>query len=183
MISYEGKKIRLRPVRKSDSLKSLSWRNDPDVRENALGYRFPVTDVMEDKWYDSILDDQSRTRVFFAIESLEDSTLIGLIQLNQIDWISRRCFFGIVIGEKSYQGRGMGLDSMKVLFNYAFDCLNIRKICLEVSGNNKHALNLYHKFGFVDEGRLKEHLYLEGNYHDMVLMRIFDFEFREKYTK
>ena len=136
---------------------------------------------MEDKWYESALDDQSRTRVIFAIESLEDDALIGFIHLNQIDWISRRCYFGITIGEKEYQGKGMGPDSMRILFNYAFECLNLRKICLEVATYNKNAINLYNKFGFVEEGRLKKHVYLEGDYHDIVLMRIFDSEYREKY--
>jgi UDP-4-amino-4,6-dideoxy-N-acetyl-beta-L-altrosamine N-acetyltransferase len=181
MITYEGEKTKLRPIRKSDVEKSIEWRNNPDIRENALGYRFPVTEKMEDKWYESALDDQSETKAIFAIEALKDNTLIGFIHLNQIDWISKRCYFGIRIGEKQYQGKGMGPDSMCILFNYAFECLNIRKICLEVPSFNDSAIRLYRKFGFIEEGTLTKHLYLEGTYHDIVLMRIFDSEFRKRY--
>jgi len=181
MISYEGKKVRLRPLRKSDVEKSIVWRNDPEIRENAIGYRFPVTEEMEEKWFESALDDQSRTRVIFAIESLEEGALLGFLHLSQIDWIARRCYFGITIGEKQYQGKGFGADSMIVLLKYAFECLNLRKICLEVASYNENAIRLYQKFGFVEEGVLREHLYLEGKYHDVVVMRIFQSEFCEKY--
>jgi UDP-4-amino-4,6-dideoxy-N-acetyl-beta-L-altrosamine N-acetyltransferase len=181
MISYEGKKTKLRPIRKSDIEKSIRWRNNPDIRDNSLGYRFPVTEKKEEKWYESAMDDQSHSKVVFAIETIEDNNFIGFIHLNQIDWISRRCHFGITIGEKEYQGKGMGPDSMQILFNYAFNCLNIRKISLEVVSFNTHAIRLYKNFGFIEEGKLEEHLYLEGAYHDIIQMRIFDSDFREKY--
>jgi UDP-4-amino-4,6-dideoxy-N-acetyl-beta-L-altrosamine N-acetyltransferase len=181
MISYEGKKTRLRPVRKSDIEKSIVWRNTPDIRENVLGYRFPVTETMEDQWYEAALADQTRSTAMFAIETLDNDTLIGFIHLNRIDWIARRSHFGITIGEKEFQGKGMGTDSMQILFKYAFDCLNLKKICLEVADFNKNAIKLYQKFGFVVEGILKEHLYLENSYHDFILMRMFDSEFREKH--
>ena len=181
MISYERNKIRLRPIRRSDITQSLIWRNIPEIRENALGYRFPVTEKMEEEWYESALDDQGMKRVIFAIETIEDEEFVGFINLNSIDWIARRCSFGITIGERKYQGKGIGADSMRVLFNYAFECLNLRKICLEVASFNEAALHLYRKFGFVEEGTLQEHLYLENTYHDIILMRMFDHEFRSKY--
>ncbi|KPA13051.1 N-acetyltransferase GCN5 [Candidatus Magnetomorum sp. HK-1] len=181
MISYKGKKTKLRPIHKLDIEKSIIWRNTPDIWENTLGYRFPVTEEMENKWYKSALDDQSNTRVIFAIESIDNDELIGFIYLKQIDWISRRSYFGISIGEQEYQGKGMGSDSMKIIFNYAFECLNMRKICLEVPAFNQNAIKLYKKFGFIKEGILKEHLYLNNSYHDIILMRIFNSEFREIY--
>ncbi|MBN3036583.1 MAG: UDP-4-amino-4,6-dideoxy-N-acetyl-beta-L-altrosamine N-acetyltransferase [Bacteroidales bacterium] len=181
MITYEGKYVRLRPIRKSDVEKSIIWRNDPEIRDNAMGYRFPVTEKMEDNWFESALDEPNRNRVVFAIETIEKKTLIGFTQLNHIDWISRRCYFGIIIGEKEFQGKGMGWDSMQVLFNYAFECLNLKKICLEVVSFNENAIRLYRKFGFIEEGVLREHVYLEKKYHDLLLMRIFDKEFRERH--
>jgi RimJ/RimL family protein N-acetyltransferase len=173
MISYEGKTTRLRPLQKSDSKKSIVWRNDPDIREYAQGYRFPVTQQMEDKWYESTLDDQSHLRVVYAIETKEGNVLIGFIHLFQIDWISRLCYFGLSIGEKEYHGKGMAVDSSGIMFDYAFECLNMRKICIEVAAYNTHVITLYEKFGFVEEGRLKQQQYLDGAYHDMVLMGLF----------
>ncbi len=179
MISYVGKKVRLRPLRHADKAKTLAWRNDPEVREYMLGYRFPVTEPMEERWFENVLDDQTQKRVVFAIESLQDSVFIGITQLYQIDWISRLCFFGITIGEKDYHRLGLGRDSMHILFNYAFDGLNLRKICLEVVAYNKAAVQMYREFGFIEEGVLKQQVYLKGSYHDLILMRLLVDEFRQ----
>ena len=94
-----GQKCRLRPVRRSDIEASLAWRNDPAVRDPALGYRFPVTEVMEQRWYDQVLGDDSGRRASFAIEELADGRLAGFVHLTSIDWSCRSVQFGIVIGE------------------------------------------------------------------------------------
>lgn len=179
MIKYEGRKTRLRPLRTSDMAKSIVWRNDPEIRDNALGYRFPVTERMEQDWYDAALSD-SKTRVVFAIETLGDEELIGFVHLDRIDWISGVCFLGIVIGEKAYQGKGMAADAMQTLLRYAFDCLNLRKICLEAPAFNARAIDLYTRLGFSQEGRLCEQLYMEDKYHDLVLMGLLRRAFSEK---
>lgn len=183
MINYEGKKIRLRPLKRSDIDRSILWKNDPETRENSLGYRFPVTEKMEENWFSSALDDQSRNRVVFAIETLDKKRLIGFIHLNRIDWISRTCYFGITIGEKDCQGRRMGSDAMEILFRYAFTCLNLQKICLELPSFNEIAFNAYKKFGFLEEGVQRKQLYLEDEYHNIILMGLLKHEFYEKYEK
>src|SRR5262249_12170882 len=38
-----GRVARLRPLRAADRATSVRWRNDPDIRDNVLGYRFPIT--------------------------------------------------------------------------------------------------------------------------------------------
>ncbi|MDX2475295.1 MAG: GNAT family protein [Candidatus Krumholzibacteria bacterium] len=180
MISYEGNLTRLRPLRRSDQARTLAWRNDPETRENILGYRFPVTEVMEEKWYETALDDQSRTRVIFAIEARDSGALAGMIHLNNIDWIARHAHFGITIGEPDQRGRGLGPDAMTVLFTYAFECLNLRKICLEVAAYNQPAVSLYARYGFSEEGRLRDHVFLEGRYHDVIMMGLFATDFRRR---
>jgi UDP-4-amino-4,6-dideoxy-N-acetyl-beta-L-altrosamine N-acetyltransferase len=180
MLSYEGERIRLRPVRRADLEKTILWRNDPAIRENMLGLRFPVTEKMEEKWYESVADDPSRSRVVFAIEKLADAELVGITHLSQIDWIARVAFFGIYIGDSRHHGQGMGREAMDILFRYAFDGLNLRKICLQVASYNEAAIRLYRCYGFKEEGVLKEQCYLEGSYHDVILMRLFADEFRQE---
>ncbi|WP_409304920.1 GNAT family N-acetyltransferase [Peribacillus sp. SCS-155] len=182
MFSFTGGKCRLRPFKKEDKELTLNWRNEPEIIENIMGYRFPVTEVMEEKWYESILDDQSRTRVLFAIEDLKDDALVGYIHLNQIDWISKTAYFGITIGEKSRRGKGIGTDAMDILFRYAFEYLNVRKIYLEVAEYNHAAKITYEKYGFNMEGILKEHFFLRNQYHDVIVMSLFSSDFYTKFN-
>lgn len=177
MISYTGKQIRLRPLRRSDKDRFLKWRNDPDVRDHALGIRFPITEKMEEEWLEKAMDDRSNTRVVFAIETLKEQELIGLIHLNRIDWVSRLSYCGIMIGEKSHYGKGIAPEATTILLNYAFNILNLRKVVVEVASFNKRSIRVTEKLGFRQEGCLRENVYLEGKYHDLILLGLLKSEF------
>lgn len=171
-IRYEGQRARLRPLRRDDLERTRLWRNDPAIRDNTMGFRIPVTREMEDRWYDAAVEDQGRTRIVFAIEDVQDGKLVGFTQLYAVDWISGTAYFGIAIGERDRQGRGIGGEAMELLLGYAFGGLNLRKILLQVPAYNEVAKRLYDRFGFREEGRLHRQVYLDGAYHDVHVMAL-----------
>jgi diamine N-acetyltransferase len=175
-----GRVASLRPLRASDRAISVRWRNDAEIRDNVLGYRFPVTEEMEANWVDGVLKDQSRTRVVLAIEDEADGAFVGLVYLNDIDWFVRNAEFGILIGERSRQGRGLAKDALALVANYAFGTLNLNRLYLRVVAFNKRALRLYRSFGFVEEGIQRQHAFLRGRYYDVVLMGLLRREFEER---
>jgi diamine N-acetyltransferase len=172
-----GRVASLRPLRASDRAISVGWRNDAEIRDNVLGYRFPVTEEMEAHWVDRVLKDQSRTRVVLAIEDKADGAFVGLVYLNDIDWFVRNAEFGILIGERSRQGRGLAKDALALVADYAFGTLNLNRLYLRVVAFNKRALRLYRSFGFVEEGTQRQHAFLRGRYYDVVLMGLLRREF------
>jgi RimJ/RimL family protein N-acetyltransferase len=165
-----GKVTVLRPLRAADRVVSVRWRNDPDIRDNILGYRFPITEEMEAEWVDAVLKDQSRSRIVLAIEDKSDGTFVGFVYLNNIDWFSRNAEFGILIGERSRHGKGLARDALALIVDYAFEMLNLHKLYLRVVAFNKRALRLYRAFGFAQEGIQREQAFLRGRYHDVVFM-------------
>jgi RimJ/RimL family protein N-acetyltransferase len=165
----EGRKARLRPLAASDVEQSLVWRNDPVVRNAQLGWPFPVTYPMEEKWYAEALSGQRRDRVTFAVETL-DGKLAGFVHLAQINWISRIANFGITIGVKDLEGRGIGTEATALIVGYGFDTLNLERIWLEVPAFNKRAIRLYERVGFGREGTLRAHAFVEGRRHDVLIM-------------
>lgn len=173
-----GEKCRLRPIRRGDSAISIAWRNDPTIRDGALGYRFPVTETMEEGWYDGILADQNGRRASFAIDELVDSKLVGFVHLMAIDWPCRAAQFGIVIGETSHQNRGIGSEATQLSLVYAFDTLNLDRIELRVVDDNLPAQHIYKKLGFAEEGRLRRAAYVNGVTIDIIVMAVLRNEFR-----
>ncbi len=168
-----GTTVKLRPLKREDSLVSVHWRNDPDIRDYLLSTPFPVSEAMENNWVEKVTLDKSNSRVILGIETVVSQKLIGFIYLKDIDWISRIAWFGIMIGEKNYQGKGMAKEAMQILFNYAFSRINLRKICLEVGAFNIRAIKLYQSLGFKKEARLEKHIFLNNEYHDLILMSLF----------
>jgi RimJ/RimL family protein N-acetyltransferase len=165
----EGKTCRLRPLRASDASESIGWRNDAQTRRDALGYAFPVTEVMERAWYDRLLADQAGKRVSFAIEDAGDAALVGFVHLTDIDWISRTADFGITIGRKDRRGKGIGAEATRLILGYAFDTLNLERVGLRYIEDNGAAARIYGQIGFVVEGRLRSAAFADGKRHDVVI--------------
>ena len=59
---------------------------------------------------------------------------------------------------------------MNLLLKYAFRLRNLEKVWLSVSGTNVRAQRSYVACGFVEEGRLKRQIWLDGSYDDLVYM-------------
>ena len=175
-----GQKCRLRPLQRSDLMRSIEWRNDSATRDAVLGYRFPVTEKMEEGWYDRILSDQGGKRASFAVEDLSDNVHVGFVHLSDIDWPCRSAQFGIAIGDRSRQRRGIGGEATELVLAYGFDTLNLSRIELRVVDGNSHARHIYRKMGFVEEGRLRRAAFSDGRTADVIIMGVLREEFRRK---
>lgn len=151
----EGKTIYLRALEESDLEGSyLSWLNDPEVTRYTTTGLFPQTKEKLRAFYQKISSDP--TAVYFAIADKKTHAHIGNVKLDKIDWINRRCEFGILIGEKRYWGKGIGKEATRLAVEYAFTKLNLNKVCLSVVETNVAAVKCYRSVGFKQEGVLEE---------------------------
>ena len=60
------------------------------------------------------------------------------------------------------------------MIRYAFEELKLHKLMLRVLAGNDRAKRSYEKAGFVQEAYLKDDVYLEGGYRDVILMALFN---------
>ena len=104
----------------------------------------------------------------FAIEA--DGILIGQCALFNINAHAQSCELGITIGDKNYWGRGYGRESVALLVGYAFQHRNLRKVWLQVHAGNLRAVRAYAACGFQEEGRLRAHVWSNGQYEDLLIM-------------
>lgn len=170
---YEGNLVRLRAMDSGDLMYLMSYSNDYEVMRGASGAIL----------YPSTVDDASRAmgnntsytsgEYQFALETKQDARLIGQCGFVKINWKNRTGELAILIGEKDYRGKGYGADAIRVLCRFGFEELNLRKIKANVFDFNTAALRCYEKCGFRREGVLKQEIYREGAYHDVVQLRLF----------
>jgi RimJ/RimL family protein N-acetyltransferase len=114
--------------------------------------------------------DGNPSGVTFAIEA--DGKLIGFCGLNHRNVFAATAELGITIGDKEYWGRGYGREAIGLLVDYGFTKLNLRRIYLRVHGRNRRAIRAYNACGFVEEGRLRQHVWSNGAYDDLLYMGI-----------
>lgn len=169
-----GETIVLRSLRKDDIPKVNLWRNNLDLTKLTMGIRFPISIELDEDWFNAILRDKSNRNLYWAITVKETEELIGLASLREIDYISGTCKFGRMIGDENHRGLGYGKETEEMIREYAFNVLNLRKITRQVVDYNQRSLTLLKNQGLaLEEGRLKKHFYMDGKYHDVVILSIF----------
>jgi ribosomal protein S18 acetylase RimI-like enzyme len=68
-----------------------------------------------------------------------------------------------------FRGRGVGSQLLAATLARA-DARGLRRAELVVRADNAAAIALYHRFGFVEEGRCRQYLHCDGVDHDALLM-------------
>jgi RimJ/RimL family protein N-acetyltransferase len=166
-----GEKVTLRAVTRGDLPCLLDFANDLEV-ELAGGGDPPMPRTLQrlEKDFEREVSDPPRDKTNFAIEA--GGECIGTCGLFNIDWTARHAELGIGIGDKEYWGKGYGREAVGLLLDYAFRLRNLRRVWLEVHSANERAIRAYRSCGFVEEGRMREHVWLGGRYVDNVIMGV-----------
>lgn len=167
-----GNRVCLRSFELSDLDEIMKYWNVIELRR-LLGNvdRGPAARNQEEEWIkDTWKLRQERRAFLFAVEVIADKTLIGGSGLFNIDWTSRSAEVGISIYNPEYWGKGYGVESLDLLLDFAFQDLNLNRVGLEVFEFNERAHKCYLKVGFKEIGRKRRARFIEGQYHDSIVM-------------
>ena len=152
-ITLTGDHIRLRPLTEADLPLKVQWYNDPDIRKTLL-----VDEMFElektARWFESAKD--SPSRLDLMIETLEDRS-IGVTGFVDIDNENQSAEIFIVIGEKDYWAKGVMLDAHRLLIDWGFKNLPIRRIFGVCKINNIGSIITLKKLGFKQDCCLPQH--------------------------
>ena len=133
--------------------------------------RGPAARNEEENWIRDTWKRRQERRAFtFAIEETSAQKLIGGTGLFSFDWTSRSAEVGISIYNPEYWGKGYGTESLNLILGFAFNELNLNRVGLEVFDFNKRAHQCYLKAGFQEMGRKRKARFINGQYHDSLLM-------------
>jgi len=163
----EGTTVRLRPVQEADLRPFQQWLNDPDVYQwLAAGVLKPPAWEHELAWWRRTQSNENETT--WSIESL-DGRLLGNVTLH---WTrpAKSATFGIFIGDKAEWNKGYGGAAVHALAGYGFGVLGLNRIGLNCDATNARAIRCYEKVGFLHEGLMREHRFVEGKFRDSVVM-------------
>ena len=170
----KGKNVILAPLKREYIDKFLEWLNDPEITQQLMGFR-PLTRDMEEDWYTSLKE--RKNDIIFSI-LINQTQLVGNCSIMEIMWKDRMGTCGIFIGEKAEQGKGYGTEAMNLLIDYGFNTLNLNRLDLKVNDFNSRAIKCYKKVGFIEEGRMRQSCFRNGEYHDQIIMSILRSEWK-----
>jgi RimJ/RimL family protein N-acetyltransferase len=171
----EGDRVGLRPIGEDDLPLLRRWFDDKETMRH-WGVGAPM--VRPNAFVEDLHGRFARFdhAGYFMIEPL-DGTPIGRIEFERLSTRTRSAEVMVLIGDPSARGKGLGTDAMVALLRYLFHERNLHRVMLTVLAWNERAVRSYEKVGFGVEGRLRDDVYLQGRYHDQLVMGILRPEF------
>lgn len=161
-----GEQVYLRPITADDTEMAVRWRNRPVVVENFI-YRKPVTRADHENWLaNKVL--KGLVHQFIVCRN-EDDMPLGSIYLQNFEEENRKAEWGIYLGEEQAYGRGIGTEAAKLVLDYAFTALGMHKVVSRVLARNRASVRMNEKAGYVQEAYLRDELFLDGRYEDLIL--------------
>lgn len=163
-----GEKVTLRALERADLPALHALKRHVDLVVLGNGHWEPESLASWEAHFDKHVADEEPAR--FVIQA--GAALIGTIGLHHSDRRNGTSEFGIGIYDPSYLSQGYGREAIKLLLDWAFRIQNYRRIWLSTTANNLRAIRAYESCGFVVEGRLRDHVFADGAYVDVVHMGI-----------
>lgn len=169
----QNDKILLRAIEPEDLDHLYKWENDSRlwIHGSSLApySRYTLQQYIEDvQQYDIFQSNQLR-----MIICLQDDkrTIVGAVDIYDLDAHSRRAAVGVVVDE-SYRQQGLGQEALSLLEEYAFRFLNLHQLYAYISVENKISIELFSKMGYQIAGTMKDWIYTMDGHEDVVLVQL-----------
>ncbi|MFJ7933825.1 GNAT family N-acetyltransferase [Sporosarcina sp. NPDC096371] len=124
-----------------------------------------VEDVQDsiERWGNKYIADKAiNAGIFFK------GQLVGMVAFPEIDWQGKKTSFGYWLSPE-FEGKGIVIRCVNELIKYAFYKLDLNRIEISCAEDNVRSRALPEKLGFIKEGILRDHYYLNGDLHNLVV--------------
>lgn len=174
---FLGERVRLAAMRPDDAHTVSRWYEDAEFgRMFDSAPAVPRSPGRIARWFEDA--DRSRDSFTFAIRPLYTEEIIGIVDLDSIQWNHGAAWLAIAIGDGANRGQGYGTDAMRLMLRFAFSELNLHRVQLTVFEYNQRAIRMYERLGFTREGAFREALLRAGRRWDMYLYGLLSREYR-----
>lgn len=175
----QGERVLLRPMREEDIPRQHEFSQDRGLYGLDCDYPRVWTLAMTRQVFKDRTEYGDNIAPF-AIEV--DGKYVGMCSLMNLKNRHSNVELGITIGDREYWNRGYGRETVKLLLHYGFHYLGIRRVNLTTHAKNERAIRCYLACGFVEEGRPRKAIWVEGEWTDLVEMSILRDEWEEMRT-
>ncbi len=165
--------LSLRPIRLSDVDSIMEWINEPEVTRNFATMSKKITRDQELHFLETMIESENDR--LFAIED-NSGNYLGNAGIHRIYWPAKNGRLGVVVGNKSAQGKGVGSAALRRLCEIGFEQLGLHKLWLIHFRENQRMHHMATKLGFQTEGTLRDEYFHGGGYHDMIRLSLLDGE-------
>ena len=161
-VTLHGQFVDLRPLEPSDAAITLAWRQGQRAR---LLNRGAGTLTDQQRWIESRGADEHN----FIIQR-KDCYPLGMLALIGVDRTHG--------DEEAARGLPASVEAMSLLYEFAFDTLQLRRVFGTVASANARMIKWQKYLGMTQEGVMRQHLFLDGKVQDSIVLGLLADEYR-----
>ncbi|GHE12844.1 GNAT family N-acetyltransferase [Streptomyces alanosinicus] len=117
-----------------------------------------------------------------AIEVVDTGETVGAVASHQADPRAGWFEYGVTIGA-DHRRKGYAAEAVVTLLRFMFAERRYHKCEARIFAHNEASLALHRRLGFVEEGRLRDRVFLADRHHDLVVMGMLADEFASLHSK
>lgn len=172
-----GDRVRLRPFTEADvpARRRHGWHREIERGYGSERPSGPMTAEEGEAWLADLRAREAAGATCWAVEA--DGELAGAVFLSTVREQGRKAHLAVGLYAPELLGRGIGSEAVRVVLRHAFGTLRMHRVDLKVLAENERAVAAYRTCGFVEEGRERESCFVDGAWHDDLVMGVLDREF------
>ncbi|MEV0221789.1 GNAT family protein [Streptomyces sp. NPDC050704] len=177
---WTGKRIRLRGIEPDDWTAFRRFAEDEerlgDVLQpprSAEGHRAWAKEQAVAKADDDCFQ--------LVIEAVDTGEAVGAVGSHSADPRAGWFEYGVTIGA-DHRRKGYAAEAVVLLLRFMFAEQRYRKCEARIFAHNEASLALHRRLGFLEEGRLRDHVFLAGRHRDLVMMGMLAGEFAQLHS-
>lgn len=161
----KGDHINLRKLKRSDAESVYKYAKDKEISK-FTEVPHPYT-LEHAKRFISNTHQKMKNRSDYelGIELKETKEIIGMMSLMKVDYNNMNAEIGYWLG-KTYWRKGYTIEALKLLIEFGFKELKLKRIWARVMAPNTASADLLRKAGFSYEGRLIKAIYRDNQFYD-----------------
>ena len=167
-----GHFVDLRPLQLEDAEVTLAWRLGARARLMNAG----ATTVSDQRRWIGTRPESERNYVI-ALKSGLPVGMLSLIAINHTNRNAEPSRF-LIGDEQAARGLPVAVEAMALLYEEAFDSLQLSRLYGLVADSNALMLKWQKYLGMREEGRMRRHYHINGLWQDAVMVGLLEEEYR-----
>jgi len=160
------------PIRQNDRYDIMRWRNNQTfhLRQDVM-----LTKESQDIYYKEVVSNLFKEsypkQILFSY--IHNNTCVGYGGLVNISWTNKNAEMSFVLDDKRINEKIKYEKEftifIKLILKLGFEEIKLNKIFTETYDLRPHHISILESNGFVIEGRMKEHIFIDGEYYDSLI--------------
>jgi RimJ/RimL family protein N-acetyltransferase len=159
----ENEYVKLMPLTLENYHQLISVASEPKL------VQYSPADIASEeglkKYVERALDDQEKKDAIpFIIYDKKNKEYAGSTRYMNIDWVNKVLHIGATWIGRAFQGSGLNGQMKYLMLNHAFGPMGFEKVEFRIDQRNMRSRKAVEKLGAIQEGILRENVYLLDGY-------------------